>query len=175
MAYAMPIPGAPLYEYAKMAGIIGDEDKYLEMISGKTTDRPYCNLTQVPDGVLMSWKDRVRREVDSRFFGKRLHSRALGRLAEVVLGRLYSMRNLYKQGTLYQGLRDKCRAIFKQWKSEGDTSGGDALPSAKKGIPGIDDIFADIDQTKRNRNASLRAYNRRVGMPAENMSTEGSA
>ncbi|MBW2035549.1 MAG: B12-binding domain-containing radical SAM protein, partial [Deltaproteobacteria bacterium] len=40
MAYAMPIPGAPLYEYAKLSGIISDEDEYLEMISGKATDQP---------------------------------------------------------------------------------------------------------------------------------------
>jgi len=175
MAYAMPIPGAPLYEYAKLSGIITDEDEYLEMISGKTTDQPYCNLTQEPDAVLMSWKDRVRREVDSRFFAKKLHSRALGRLAEVVLGKLYSMRNLYKQGTLYQGLMDKCRAFVKQWQAKADRSGINALPNANEGIPGIDEIFADIDQTKRNRNASLREYNRSVGMPIKTMSTEGSA
>jgi len=168
MAYAMPIPGAPLYEYAKLSGIISDEDEYLEMISGKTTGRPYCNLTEEPDVVLMSWADRIRQEVDTGFFARKLHSRALGRLAEMVLGKLYSLRNLYKQGTLYQGLRDKCKAFIRQWQAKANIPGRKALARANADIPEMSEVFKDIDYTKSNRKVSLTEYNRRISIICRN-------
>jgi radical SAM superfamily enzyme YgiQ (UPF0313 family) len=161
MAYAMPIPGAPLYDYAKLSGIISDEDAYLEMISAKSTDRPYCNLTQEPDTVLMSWADRVRREVDTDYLTRRLRSRILGRVAEIGFGKVYSLRNLYRQGALGQALRDK----FKTLVDRGDTgvkAGQSILSKADLSLPGIDEVLGAVDQKKKNRNASLREYNRKV-------------
>jgi hypothetical protein len=162
MAYAMPIPGAPLYEYARLSGIIADEDEYLEMISGKTTDRPYCNLTQEPDDVLISWADRVRREADTEFFARRLDSQAFGRLAEVVLGKLYSLRNLYWQKTLYQGLRDKYRVFMNRWTTKRNEAGEHGLPKSNLGFPKIDEVFEETDHTRENRKASLKEFNHRA-------------
>ncbi len=162
MTYAMPMPGAALYEYAKNVEIISDEDEYLEKISGKNAVRPFCNLTHEPDSVLLSWADRVRREVDTEFFSRKLHSRVLGRLVEVVYGKFYSLRNLYRKGTLYMGIRDKLRAIVNRWRAKIDTAGKSALPKPDANIPGIDEVFKDMDQTKRNKQASLREYNERL-------------
>ncbi len=162
MAYAMPIPGAPLYDYARLTGIISNEDDYLETISGQTTDRPFCNLTKEPDNTLRSWADRVRREVDTAYFTNKLHSRLLGRLAEMILGKLYSLRNLYKQGTLYQGLRDKLRSLFESHRPKINHEGNKGLPKPRADIPDIDEIFGECAQESTKKALSLRDYNKKL-------------
>ena len=162
LAYAMAIPGSTLYEYAKLTGRIGDEDNYLEMISGKTNDRPHCNLTQEPEAVVISWANRIRREVDAYYFSRKLGNRLLGSLAEIFWGKFYSLRNLYRGGTLGQGLRHKFSTFVVLWTRK--TRKGSTTTSRKRDaiFPGIDEFLSGKDHTRPNKNASLREYNKRL-------------
>lgn len=58
--YAFPMPGSPLYDYAKVSGLITDDDKYLESVFNvKTTDyiytKTFINFTSEPFEVVMGW------------------------------------------------------------------------------------------------------------------------
>jgi len=58
--YAFPVPGTPLYDFAKVAGLITNDDEYLESIYNvKTTDyiytKTFINFTSEPFDVVIGW------------------------------------------------------------------------------------------------------------------------
>lgn len=58
--YAFPVPGTPLYDYAKVSGLITDDDEYLESIFNvKPNDyiytKTFINFTSEPFDVVIGW------------------------------------------------------------------------------------------------------------------------
>lgn len=58
--YALAVPGTPLYDYAKVTGLISDEDRYLESIYRVTPNQSinspdFINFTSEPFEVVKSW------------------------------------------------------------------------------------------------------------------------
>jgi anaerobic magnesium-protoporphyrin IX monomethyl ester cyclase len=51
-------PGSELYKEALQAGIIGDEDRYLENL-GPVYTKPYTNMTAYADEYLLTWRERI--------------------------------------------------------------------------------------------------------------------
>lgn len=160
MTYAMPIPGAPLYEYAKLQGIISDEDAYLEKISGKTAVGMTCNLTREMDEVVRSWMGRIKNEIDANFFARKLRSRILGKLTVIILGKLFALKYLYSRSLLSRTFKNKLKnfrnAMFRKTESK------QRYQKRILNLPDIDEIFSDVDHNWSHRNVSLREYNQQV-------------
>ena len=58
--YAFPVPGTPLYDYAKVSGLISDDDKYLESICNvKPNDyiytKTFINFSSEPFDAVLGW------------------------------------------------------------------------------------------------------------------------
>lgn len=58
--YAFPVPGTPLYDYAKVSGLISDDDKYLESICNvKPNDyiytKTFISFSSEPFEVVIGW------------------------------------------------------------------------------------------------------------------------
>jgi len=85
-SYALPIPGSPLYEFARLSGAIEDEDEYLDSIDGKVAGAGvfHVNLTDEPDAVVASWADRIRDDIDDAYLKRRYKFRALARLMSLI-------------------------------------------------------------------------------------------
>ncbi len=68
--FALPIAGSPLYEYARLVGAIIDEDEYLSSIAGEVGAAGvfHVNLTSCSDEAVVSWPERITREVDAHYF-----------------------------------------------------------------------------------------------------------
>ena len=93
------LPGTPIYEYAKVLGLIGrtpeEEEKYLIFISdtsGGDSGRQ-LNFTDYPDFIVQSWKRLIWMEVMHNWLLK--HPDAQAPLVKIVLG---NVRNLFTSG-----------------------------------------------------------------------------
>jgi radical SAM superfamily enzyme YgiQ (UPF0313 family) len=78
-SYALPIPGSPLYEFARLSGAVEDEDEYLDSLDGKVAGAGifHVNLTDEPDEIVASWADKIRMRIDDAYLRRRYGSRAL--------------------------------------------------------------------------------------------------
>ncbi|MBI5701727.1 cobalamin B12-binding domain-containing protein [Candidatus Saganbacteria bacterium] len=68
--YALPIPGSPLYDFARLSGAIEDEDEYLTSLTGSVSGAGvfHVNLTDEPDEVVAGWSKKIVAEVDGHYF-----------------------------------------------------------------------------------------------------------
>lgn len=70
--HALPIPGSPLYSYAKLVGAIDDDDAYLSSLGEiEGTSVLHVNLTDLPEDVVAKWPERMKREIDEHYFYRR--------------------------------------------------------------------------------------------------------
>ena len=97
-SYALPIPGSPLYEFARISGAIQDEDEYLSSLEGPAAVAgvPHVNLTDESDGVVAGWGDRVRDAVDGHYFRRKFGNILIARIARLIM--LIQLH--WKKGTL---------------------------------------------------------------------------
>jgi hypothetical protein len=77
-SYALPIPGSPLYEFARLSGAVEDEDEYLDSLDGKVAGAGifHVNLTDEPDEIVASWRNKIRSRIDDAYLRRRYGSRA---------------------------------------------------------------------------------------------------
>lgn len=66
--FAFAVPGTPLYEYARISGLITDEDKYLESIYRSTPNNfldsdAFINFTSEPLEVVKSWSALITESI----------------------------------------------------------------------------------------------------------------
>jgi len=71
--YALPLPGAPLYEYGTQVGVIGasveEEEEYLESVSEEAAGRSnYINLNGSSMKKVLFWETLVRLEANRVFY-----------------------------------------------------------------------------------------------------------
>jgi len=64
-SFAFAVPGSPLYEYAKLTGLLKDEDKYLSAIStanilNHISKGSFINFTSEPLAALKQWPDMIK-------------------------------------------------------------------------------------------------------------------
>ena len=71
--YALPMPGSCIYEYAKITGIITDEEKYLDMLAKiDGTQSFHVNLTDESNEIVGNWKNRITHEMKSYYISKNI-------------------------------------------------------------------------------------------------------
>jgi len=158
--YALPMPGAPLYEYAKLRGIIDDEDKYLESIAGCDAGNLLINLTEEPDEVVASWSKLVSREIDKHYFYRKYKSKIVSVLILTVTNKIYAIKTHLKTGTLLKALKRKLREFFISLyhrRIEG-------TPNQKhiSSNQGIEELIQGLDFNRVNRAMSLRKVNQKL-------------
>ncbi|MCX6707938.1 MAG: radical SAM protein, partial [Candidatus Woesearchaeota archaeon] len=78
--YALPLPGAPLYEYGQLHGVIGtepdEEEQYLIYISDRDSDRTnYINMTGVKTKKVLFWEHMIFYEANRVFYSSPLDKR----------------------------------------------------------------------------------------------------
>lgn len=66
--FAFPVPGTPLYDYAKLKGFITDEDRYLESIyyvdpNNFIETKEFINFTEEDVTVMRKWPKMITKEV----------------------------------------------------------------------------------------------------------------
>ena len=71
--YALPLPGAVLYEYGQLQGVIGtepdEEEQYLTYVSDRDSDRTnYVNLTGIKTRKALFWEHMIFYEANRVFY-----------------------------------------------------------------------------------------------------------
>jgi radical SAM superfamily enzyme YgiQ (UPF0313 family) len=159
-SYALPIPGAPLYDFARMTGAIKDEDEYLLSLDGKVSGAGvfHVNLTDEPDEVVAGWADRIRTEVDCSYYKKRYRFRAIARIAD-----------LFDKVKLHVRRRDLLEVIRAKMSGNGRAAPeiSEAAPvkarfRKKDGIV-FEDLIKGMDYTVINKEMSLKNINAKLG------------
>jgi radical SAM superfamily enzyme YgiQ (UPF0313 family) len=150
-SYALPIPGAPLYDFAKIAGIIDDDERYLLSLDGKVAGAGvfHVNLTDQPDASVAGWAGRISREIDDDYFKRTCSSRLL------VKATFH-----YKNGDLPAVIAGKLKSFFP--KADRVTAGAEATAcfGNKKNVS-IEGLLKGLDGYSVNREMALKKINQR--------------
>lgn len=159
-SYALPIPGSPLYDFAKLSGAVRDEDEYLASLDGKIAGAGvfHVNLTDEQDSTVAGWADRIKEEVDSDYF-RRVYK----------FGVVAAAARLYKKICLH--IRRKDLAEVAKVKLMRMMRRGEAGPAAtaavsarfrKRGDIVFEDLIKGMDDTAINREMALKNINTRL-------------
>ena len=108
--YALPIPGSALYEYAKIAGAIDNEDEYLSSLEGEVSGAHFfhVNVSDEPDHVVTGWGEKLKNELDIAFFYSRHKNLFIAKLMCLIA----KISLLYQSGTLLKILARRVRTFF---------------------------------------------------------------
>lgn len=73
IAYAIPLPGTPLYDYGRLQGVIGssvdEEEKFLKHLSGVSVGKDrFINLTGMNTKTILFWDFLIRYEAMHTFY-----------------------------------------------------------------------------------------------------------
>ena len=160
-SYALPIPGAPLYDFAKLSGAISDEDEYLASLDGKVAGAGvfHVNLTDEPDSTVAGWADRIKEEVDADYFRRVYRFKAVAAIA-----------CLFKKVCLHMRRKDLPEVIKDKLKSikRGHPGGPAAAPVTvearfrKRGDIVFEELIKGMDDTVINREMALNKINTRL-------------
>jgi len=159
-SYALPIPGSPLYDFAKLSGAIRDEDEYLVSLDGKVAGAGvfHVNLTDEQDSTVAGWADRIKEEVDSDYFRRVYRFKAVAAVAR-----------LFKKICLHIRRKDLLEvAIGKLMRMKREGQAGPAAPAAvsarfrKKGDIVFEDLIKGMNDTAINREMALKNINTRL-------------
>lgn len=155
-SYALPIPGSPLYEFARLAGAIENEDEYLDSLDGKVAGAGvfHVNLTDEPDEKVESWADRIKEEVDDDYIMKKYKVRALAKLMAVI-GNI-KLHLIKKDLSIV--IRDKVRSLFSSRKRQ-DASQKPTVRFRKRKDLIFEDLIRGMSDTVVNRKMSLSEIN----------------
>jgi hypothetical protein len=158
-SYALPIPGSPLYEFARLSGAIEDEDEYLDSIDGKVAGAGvfHVNLTDEPDAVVASWADRIKTEIDDDCLRRRYGSRVLAAFMALVKKIGIHLAN----GDLGAVIADKMRSLASP-ASPVKTPEGSVIRFRKKKEMVFEDLIKDMDYKAINRQMALCEVNARL-------------
>ncbi len=164
--YALPIPGSPLYDYAKLTKAITDEDRYLVSLGEvESTQVVHVNLTDQEDDVVTGWMEKIRKDLDDHYLYKKYRTRNpfLKKIIHFVgLVDLYIRRKMLLKGilrklkllfvTVFNIKREKAiiKRSYVQFKKAVDVNFEDFLKSA--------------DTKVVNRDIALKKINERIGV-----------
>ena len=160
--YALPIPGSPLYDFAKLSGAIEDEDEYLVSLTDEveTAGVFHVNLTEEPDEVVASWDDRLKRELDDYYFN-RTYKNPLVRKVIQFWKRLEL--HLRRRTLLYTIAKKIKLFMFKHFRTRKDIVAQKGSPRfRKKRDIKIENLLQSINYFTPNKEAALKNINKRL-------------
>ena len=97
----LALPGSSLFDYAKLTGLITDEDKYLESVSNtnasllaiRDEERDcFVNYTDEPDEVVKSWQDLLITEMERHYIRNKMKGNLIINVARLLV--LYYLMKL---------------------------------------------------------------------------------
>lgn len=160
--YALPIPGSPLYDYARLTGAIKDEDEYLSSLTGEVSGAGvfHVNLTDEPDEVVAGWGKRIEAEIDRNYYLRKYKIPPLVRLM-IFWGKIkYHLDRKSLWYVIKKKLLQKLRPKDKLQPS---------APVLAKGVrfrklPGMDieKLCQDHDASRLNREMALKKINEKM-------------
>jgi len=88
-SYALPIPGAPLYDFARITGAIENEDKYLSYLDDYSNKMGFgeffINLTDEADEVVAGWADKIKNEIDDAYFKEKYKNHLIAKIMSLLI------------------------------------------------------------------------------------------
>lgn len=70
--FALPVPGTPLYEYARLTGAIDNEDKYLCSLKDiEGTQVLHVNVTESDDEEVAGWRNKINQALFDFYYFKK--------------------------------------------------------------------------------------------------------
>lgn len=157
-SYALPVPGAPLYDFAKLCGAIQNEDEYLSSLDGKVagTGVFHINLTDEPDEVVARWADRIKAEMDAHYFRRRYRIRALARFIDIAK----KIELHIRRKDLFIVIKNKLSFLASE-SAKKERSVAPAVRFRKRKEIIFEDLIRGLDDTVINREMSLKNINER--------------
>ncbi|HPN66250.1 MAG TPA: radical SAM protein [Candidatus Omnitrophota bacterium] len=160
-SYALPIPGSPLYDFAKLSGAINNEDEYLTSLDGKVSGAGvfHVNLTDELDETVSGWAEKVSSAVDDDWYIKNYKVRLLAECAKLAKKAEYHLRNKDILKTVWNKLR--CRVkVSDRIGAASDTK--TTVKFRKRGDIVFEDLIKGMDDTAINREMALKNINTRL-------------
>lgn len=154
--YALPIPGSHLYEFAKTTGIIENEDEYLSSLTGKFAEAGvfHVNLTDEPDEVVAGWGEKVNKEVDNYYLGRKYKNRSIAKLVQLLM----KIKLHYKKGGLFSITLKKIKRRLIINKNPIVQKESIRL---KRDIK-VEELLKGLDFSSVNREMSVKKINRKL-------------
>ncbi len=158
-SYALPIPGSPLYEFARLSGAIEDEDEYLDSLDGKVAGAGifHVNLTDEPDSVVASWAEKIRTRIDDDYLRRRYGSRFLA----VFMSIIKKIRTHLSRGDLGAVITAKLRSLASP-VTPAKTQAQPTVRFRKRQGFVFEDLIRGMDDTAVNRQMALCEINARL-------------
>ena len=152
--YAIPIPGSELYRFAKIAGVIKDEDKYLLSLTGDAGSGDFnINLTDQPDEIVAGWSDRLRASLDTDYLDKsKVNNRFIAKLTNLLL--LLELN--YRRKTLFLRLGKKVQNLLRSIFNKNKKASFKEKESSLQKRINIENIIKDLNYKSVNREMSLK-------------------
>lgn len=162
--YALPIPGAPLYDYARLTGAIEDEDGYLSSLSEiEGTQAIHANVTDEDDRTVISWKGRIKKELDDHYIFHKY--KVSGPLISRCLFIYESLKMHLRDKSLWSSIRRRLLLLFFTITGSGqkkvDTEQKNVRYRKRRDIS-IEDFIAESDCLSVNTNISLKNINGKI-------------
>ncbi len=160
--YALPIPGAPLYDFIKLTGAIKDEDEYLVSLDGPVAGAGvfHVNMTDEPDEIVAGWADRVRDEVDADYFKKRYKFGFIAKIMDI----FEKIKLHNKRKDLLLVIKAKIKSTFSSYmKSKTATEETKITVKFRKDKNVVvEDLLKGMDFRTPNREMSLKKINYKI-------------
>lgn len=154
--YALPIPGSHLYEFAKTAGIIENEDKYLSSLTGKFAEAGvfHVNLTDEPDEVVAGWGKKVNKELDNYYLKRKYKNQLIAKFIQLLM----KIKLHYKKGGLFSITLKKIKRRLIINKNPIVQKESIRL---KRDIK-VEELLKGLDFSSVNREMSVKKINRKL-------------
>jgi radical SAM superfamily enzyme YgiQ (UPF0313 family) len=161
-SFALPIPGSPLYDFAKITKAIEDEDEFLSSLTGDIAGAGtfHINLTDEPDRTVVGWPQKMKESADDSYFNKKYRNGLIVRIMKIL-----KRVDLYcRRGTLLDFTAKKIKSLFIAFPGNvsGHVPGGAIARFRKKADVRIDNLLKDSDYSILNRDISLKRINGRL-------------
>ncbi len=166
-SYALPIPGAPLYDFGRITGAIEDEDEYLSSLDDYSNKKGMgvfqVNLTDEPDEVISGWADKVKNVVDDAYFKEKYKNPLIAKIM-----------SLFKKIELHYRRKDlmfvwiiakaKIKSLISpSLKNKGNLAAPELIVRFKKRKDiNIEDLLKGLDSSIINREMALRKINQKL-------------
>ena len=153
--YAFPVPGTPLYDYARLKGYIVDEDKYLEEIydfapNDFIESKVFINFTSEDKATMATWPKEMTKTI------KKYNSKGLIQYYFLKLKRVY---NRVPKTGLLEYCNDYIKRKVKLYKisKEGDIRNKHISPQDHKSvISRREDVISPEGESLRKINVKLK-------------------
>ncbi len=168
--HALPFPGSPLYDYARLTGAIENEDKYLTSL-GDIEGTPifHINVTDEEDSAVASWPEKIKREIDRHYFYRKYGIR--NRIARKAMHFLETMELHIRRGDLLTVARVKIRlflyTVFNMRQKKKVIQKKHVRFKKRKDI-NIEKFLREADYSAINRKIALKKINQKLIEKNEN-------